>query len=166
MQQYLKITVKTPRNQAHKCVKSQRDQLLGIKKSNSVTEAKVTKHNEFYWVLPYQDTEELSKITKRLALGETMIKGFYQKLFKAIKWVNKISHKTGKTGEYLRRQFLRYFKAKYQLPDQEGLKEFIKGQAINETITIDDQAEMKKLLTNPLFVVEDQHNYQAKQPHQ
>lgn len=151
----IKITVNTPRNQAHKCVKSQRDQLLGLKKSNAVTEAKVTKHNQFYWIIPYKDTEELNKITKRLALGENMIKAFYKKLFKAIAWVNRIAAKTGKGGEYLRRQFIRYFKAKYQMDDQESLKEFIKGQAIQETITIDDEAEMRKLLSNPLFILEE-----------
>ena len=77
---HIKITVKTPKNQAAKCIKSQRDQLLGIKKSNAITESKVTKNNEFYWILPYKDEEELKKITQRLALGETMIKGFYKKL--------------------------------------------------------------------------------------
>jgi len=162
---YIKITVQTPRNQAHKCIKSQRDQLLGMRKSNAITKSKVTKHNEFYWILPYKDDDELSNITKRLALGETMIKAFYQKLFKAIKWVNRIAHKTGKTGAYLRRQFIRYFKAKYQLDDQQSLKEFINGQAINDTITIDDQTEMDKLLKNPLFHLEQLHT-QEEEPNQ
>jgi hypothetical protein len=163
---HIKITVKTPKNQAAKCIKSQRDQLLGIKKSNAVTEAKLIAHNKFYWILPYKDAEELDKITKRLALGETMIKAFYNKLFKAIKWVNKISNKTGKTGEYLRRQFIRYFKKRYSMDDQEGFKEYINGQVINESISIDDEAEIKKLLTNPLFIVKEQHNYQEPQPDQ
>ena len=163
---HIKITIKTPKNQAAKCIKSQRDQLLGMRKSNAVTEAKLISHNKFYWILPYKDDEELSNITKRLALGETMIKAFYSKLFKAIKWVNKIGNKTGKTGDYLRRQFIRYFKKKYSMDDQEGFKEYINGQAINESISIDDEAEMKKLLTNPLFIVEEQHNYQAPPPGQ
>jgi len=163
---YLKITVKTPKNQAAKCEKTQRKQLLTIKKANNIITSKVTKHNEFYWIITYKDNKELEKIQQRLALGEIGIKKFYKYLFKIINKANKLAQKFKKGTEWIKRWLIK--KIKKTTKDNPELINQIQEMTkddINGFITITDKEEMTKLLSQDLITTEHIKNpQQASKP--
>lgn len=153
----LKILVKTPRNQAARCVRTQKDQLLGLKKSGQIKESKVTAHNEFYWIVPIKDLGEYDKLTKRLALGENMIKKFYSTLFKLINRVNRLAKKFKKTGTWIKKYLQkRIRKMTAKGDDQQGMLDYLDDMddtEFKDFLVISDKEEMDKFLKGDLITI-------------
>ena len=153
----LKITVKTPPNQAKACMVKQRDALLGFKKQKEIKEEKLIDHQTFYWIVPAKDTADSYAMTKRLARGEQQIKSFYQTLMKMIDRANKLANKFKKGLSWIRRWIIKKLKKQEQhdfvkqveeMPDEE-LKDFLQ---------INDREAMNELLAGSLIDVEEIKN--------
>lgn len=170
MYKKLKITVKTPKGQAGKCMKNQKNALLGYKISKKIIEEDLINDRMFYYVIPVESNDEVNEISKRLSMGENMIKTFYKQLYKVIKKVNRIislSHKFGKIGykaiPYVIKKIKKYLIG--FIPDKEQREKMIEHmeEEINnckfekdylQFIVIDDQEEMDELLSGDLIKID------------
>lgn len=149
----LKILVKTPKNQAPVCIKTQKAALVGHK--TKVKEQKVVKHNLFYWILEVADDKEMSVVTYKCARGEVVIKKFYGMLFKILRRANKLAGKF-KKGVYWIRRYMKKQINKHGKSDP-GMMNYIDSMSdeqILDFIKITDKEEMEKLLSGPLIKVE------------
>lgn len=152
----VKIDVKTPKNQAAQCMKTQKSALLGYKQLKKVKEEKVVSHDNFYWVLQLENQKELDKVIKRCSLGEVMIKRFYSSLFKLVHRANRLCAKFGKAKTWIKKWMLKRIKKKYQ-GDTTGMENYIQNMSDEEFedfLQIDDEAEMRKLLEGDLITPE------------
>lgn len=150
----LKITVRTPPNQAKPCMVKQRDALLGFKKQKEIIKEKLVDHQTFYWIVPAEDAADQYMMIKRLAKGEVKIKNFYRTLIKTIDRANKLANKFKKGFQWMRRWLIKrlnkdqqtdFAKQVEDMPDEE-LKDFLK---------INDREAMMKLLAGTLIDVEE-----------
>ncbi len=154
----LKLTVKTPKNQAEKCVKSMKASILTYKLSQQVVEQQVVSDHEFYWIIEAKDDNDYSAIIKRVALGEVMIKKFYGALFKLVHRANHLADKLGKAGKWAKRWMLKRWAHDYgPVKDDGGIKQYIEEMSDDEItgfLRVDDEVAMKELLAGTLIDVE------------
>ena len=153
----LKIDVKTPKNQAEQCMKTQKTALLGVKKSKEVLEEKLVKHNEFYWIIQVDSDKQEREIIYKCAKGEVTIRNFYKALFKLIHRANKLGDKFNKGYAWMRRWMVKKLK-KQMGSDQELIKkvENMSDEEIKDFIKISDKEEMDKLLSGDMITVHRQ----------
>ena len=155
----VKITVKTPPNQAARCINSQKDALIGFKKQKDVKEQKIVNDHEFYWILEVKDEKELGKVTHRLAMGEVLIKKFYRTLFKVIRRANTLSKKFKKGSQWLKKQIIkRLDKVSMDNQDIKAQIDSMNDEEFQGWLEITDKEVMQELLSGPLFEVEVQEN--------
>lgn len=150
----LKITVKTPPNQAKPCMIKQRDTLLGFKKQKQIKEEKLIDHQTFYWVIPAEDQDDIYGITRRLAKGEINIKKFYKTLMKMIDRANKLANKFKKGLSWIRRWIIKRLK-KQQQNDFVKQVEEMPDEELKDFLQINDREAMNKLLSGTLIDVEE-----------
>jgi hypothetical protein len=147
----LRITVKTPKNQAAKCVTTQKTQLVGH--DTPIIRSRVLAHNKYYLVI---STEDVEGITARCAKAETMIKTFYNHLIKWITRANKLVKKFDKgigwVRNYLRSQALHT----YRNPQAVTQINQISDKELRELIQIKDLKEMQELLKRKLISVTEE----------
>jgi len=154
----LQINVKTPKGQAESCIKTQRNALLGFKKSKQILEEKMLSDHEFYWVIPCEDTKEMMKIHKKLSRGEVFIKQFYKSLFKLINKANKLATKFDKGTSWIRKWMIKKLRGTYEEKEEGGLIQQIQNmtdEEIKDFIKINDEREMKLLLAGELITVKE-----------
>lgn len=142
----IKIKVKTPKNQAEKCVKSQKPQLLGYKLAGKVVEEGIISNTQFYWILEI-DRNDLNKIIQRAAIAESIIKNFYRKL---IHWIDRaawLGKKFNKSTEWIKRKIVAMAR-KNTNNDKETVKrvEEMVGDDLTGFLTIDDRIEINNLI--------------------
>lgn len=150
----LKITVNTPKNQATKCVESQKNQLLGWKISKQIIESKVINHKQFYWILNIDD-DQYNKLISNCAKGEILIKRFYKVLIKWINKGNKLATKFKQSSAWIRKWILKQAR-KYYKNNEDMIKEIesMTDEDVSNFLKIDDMEEMQKLLDGALIDVE------------
>jgi hypothetical protein len=146
----VKITIKTPPNQANKAIESSKKVFLG-KNKDFVIQEEVIAHDEFYWVLVIQDLNQMEKLYKKCAAGEVMIREFYRKLFKEIDRANKISKKLGKPISWVKAR-VKKMMGKRSTGDVEGFEDQINNTDFFE---IEDREVMKKFLEESMIKVEE-----------
>lgn len=153
----LKIYVKTPKNQAEKCMKTQKKALIGFNKSNKVLEEGVISHDKFYWIIPVEDDKDQKMITKRLSAGEIMIKKFYSVLIRTIDRANKLGHKFQKGIKWAKRWIVKRLKKQYNDNDEQGFISQIEkmpDEEFKDFLIIHDRKEMQELLSGYLITQE------------
>lgn len=157
----LKINVKTPNNQAKKCIETQKKSLLGLTQSKKVLEQKVIKHNEFFWIIECDSEKEREKIIKKCANGEVLIKKFYSVLFHIIGKANKLADKFKKGIGWIRRFLIKRLKKTSQqsATDKEnGMIKQIESMSDDELknfIKIHDRESMQKLLSGAIIKIKE-----------
>jgi hypothetical protein len=152
----IRVDVKTPRNQAKKCMKTQKMALLGYKEIKKIKEENLISHNRFEWVLEIKDQEEMNNIIMKCARGEVLIKKFYSTLFKLVKRANKVAAKFKKGAAWLKRWMIKTIKKKYE-GDSGKLAEYINSmddKEFQDFLVINDEEEMRALLAGNLIKVE------------
>jgi len=156
MTTYLKITVKTPKNQAAKCMQSQKEALLGFKKTKSILEEKLINDHEFYWIIPSKDDKETYTIQTRLNRGERFIKTFYKTLIKVLDRANKLATKLKKGTKWIKKWLLKRLKKTYQDPNNGLVKQIedMSEEELKEFIKINDKEAIQKLMRGNLIDVE------------
>lgn len=150
------IRVITPRDQAAKCIESQKPFLLTDAKR--IVDQKQISDHEFHWIMEIHSENELRSITKKCAMGEFLIKKFYRMIFKLIKktnkWGAKGNKKLGKMKDYLLKLL------KKSSPDGNlsnipiDLDAMVKENPDGSFIEITDQEEIEKMLDGDLISVE------------
>ena len=148
------INVITPKNQARKCIESQKDALVGITKRKKIIEQKVTAHNKFYWIMQVQDQKEYEGIMRKCSLGETLIKKFYSALFKLIRRANSLAAKSSKGISYMKRWIKKRLDKVSQ--NNEAMKQQIDNMTDEDFIDwlkITDEEPMKKMLKGELITI-------------
>lgn len=146
--------VRTPKNQAANCIKTQKAALLGYKASQKVKEQKVVQHNLFYWILDLEDEKEMSKITFKCARGEVMIKKFYSTLFKLLNRANRLATKFKKGAGWIRKWINKQLKKHGQA--DEGMQNHIDSmtdEQLIDFIKVTDRKDMDKLLSGNLIEI-------------
>ncbi len=158
---FVKVKVKTPKNQAAKCIKNQKKVLLGMKKANEVLEQKIVAHNELYWIIECKDDDEYKQIIRRCALGEVMIKKFYNTLIRLINRANKLVKKFKKGGDWIRRFIIKKLNKYYQSQDNELVTslENMDEKEFEEFIEIGDLEAMRTLLAGELITTDILEDY-------
>jgi hypothetical protein len=148
----VKINVKTPKNQAKACVESQKDALVGVIKRRDIKEQKVISHDEFYWILECKDRDDLEKVIKKCAKGETMIKKFYSVLFKIIHRANVLASKFKKGISWAKKWIMK--KLDKVSKNNQTMKAHIDSmtdEQFRDWLTITDREAMDKLLAGNLI---------------
>ena len=147
----VKINVKTPKNQASRCIETQKFQLLGSMQKN-ILETVLVAHNEYYWIIKYDDDKELLKVSKRCAQGEVLIKKFYRTLIKWIDRGNWLATKFKKGSAWVKRWIIRQAKKAYK-NDPTFIKQIedMKEDEISGFLVIEDREEMMALLDSELI---------------
>ena len=154
----VKVSVKTPKNQAEKCIKTQRAAILGYSQSKKVLEEKVVSDHEFYWIVQVDDPKEYAKILEKAARGEMTIRKFYRTLFKLIDRANKLADKFGKGVSWIRRWIIRKVKKQQEKGGDDSIIQQIESMSDDELrdfIKVTDRAELEKLLSGELINVEE-----------
>lgn len=157
----IRITVNTPKNQAHKCIKTQRRSIIGLGHQEKVIEEKVVKHNQFYWIVKPKDDKDLQRMIKKAAAGEVTIRKFYSGLFHIISKANKLCAKFDKGVEWVRRFIIKRLKKVTQFKgddDKDNLINKVKTMSqkdLKEFIVIHDKEEMQKMLKGDLIIIEE-----------
>jgi len=152
----IKISVKTPKDQATKCIKTQKKALLSYEQRNKVIEEKVVSHKLFYWIIEVKDQKELTQVIKKAAAGEVLIKQFYSGLFKLISRANKLAGKFSKGYKWIKKYLLRTINKKYK--GNSGMIEHITNMSdeeLKDFLVINDKEEMAKLLSGELIKIEE-----------
>jgi len=150
----LKITVKTPKNQAQPCMIKQRDALLGFKKQKKILEEKLVSHNEFYWIIPADDAKDEATIIKRLAKGEITIKNFYKTLMKTLDRINRLAGKFKKGAYWMKRRLIKMLNKKEQ-HDFAAQVENMSEAELLDFVKINDRKEMMELLSGSLIDIKE-----------
>lgn len=150
----IKITVLTPKNQAEKAMKKQRDALLGFKKQKKILEEKLVSHNKFYWIIPVDDEKDLVKITTRLSKGEIKIKQFYRTLIKLLDRANKLASKFKKGLSWVRRWIVKKLKKDKQTDYAKQINQ-MDNQELKNFIKIDDREEIIELMKKELITIKE-----------
>ena len=158
---FVKVNVKTPKNQAANCIKTQKRALLGMKKANEILEQKLVDHNEFYWIINCKDEAEYIGIIKKCALGEVMIKKFYNTLIRLITRANKLVKKFKKGGDWIKKFIIRKLNKYYQGQDNELVKsiEAMDEKEFADFVEIGDLKEMQALLAGDLITTDILKDY-------
>jgi len=154
----VKVNVKTPKNQADKCIKTQKAAILGHSQSQKILEEEVVSDHEFYWVLQLDNPKEYTKILEKAARGEMIIKKFYRTLFKLIDRANKLSDKFGKGVGWIRRWIIRKVKKQQEKGGDDSIIQQIQEMSdgeLRDFIKVTDRAELEKLLGGELINVEE-----------
>lgn len=149
----VKVTVRTPKNQAAKCIETQKQALLGYRASSKVKKQKLVKHNKFYWILEIEQ-KELPEIIKKCARGEIIIREFYKYLFKLLSRANKLATKFKKGIHWIRRWIKKRLKKTGQ--ENQGMANYIDSMTDDQLIDfikVSDREEMDKLLAGELITV-------------
>lgn len=157
----LKITVRTPKNQAAKCIESQKRALLGFAQAKLVKEQKLVNDHKFYWILEVDGEKDRQKIIKKCAAGEVLIKRFYSALFHIIGKANKLSEKFDKGLAWIRRFLIKRLSKRSQQSTTGKENEMIESvrnmsdHELREFIKIHDKEAMQKLLAGELITIEE-----------
>lgn len=152
----IKITVLTPKNQATKCVKTQRRALLGYKHAKQIRQETIEAHNRFSWIL-MTTTEEIPDLTKKCARGELIIKKFYHTLIKWIRRINRLANKTNKSLKYIRSWLYKRLIKEGQTNVAIQIQQ-MSDDELKEFISITDLKEMQALLKKELIKIEQVKN--------
>lgn len=149
----VRVTVLTPKNQAERCVKTQRRALLGYSKDYVVLEEKVVSDHEFFWVVEVDSPSGYAKILEKATRGEVLIRKFYRSLFKLIDRGNKLANKFGKGLGWVRKWIVR----KIRKSAEGDLVEQIEGMSDDEFkdfLKVTDRADLELLFEKKLISVE------------
>lgn len=165
----IKVTVKTPNNQAKKCVQSLKRMIIGYKNEKNIIKQKVTTHKEFYYIIKITKTQDYKYYNTQTTISEQMIKNFYKQLYKVIRWTNRsirLANKFGKKGikgiEWTKKRMNKILTNK--IPDkesreklrkqiEENIQETNHNKEILQEIIIDDQKEMDELLKGEIITL-------------
>lgn len=153
----VKIIVRTPKNQAKKCINTQRNALLSYKLSKLIIEEKVVAHNKFYWVLCTNTDKDYDDLLLRVAKGEILIKKFYKMLFSIMDRCNKLLNKWAKGWMWAKRWVTSKLRKLYKGSDTNEMLTQIEAMTEEEWkdfFNVTDREEMKKLMSGELISVE------------
>lgn len=154
MASLIRITVLTPKNQAAKCIESQKKAMLGHAQSKKVIDQKLIAHNKFYWDVSYETDKEYFDIVAKCSRGEVMIKRFYKTLFKVINRANNLANKFDKGIKWIKSWIIKRIKKIYvNNPDMEEYINNMTDDEMKDYLKIDDRAEMEKLLEKDLIKI-------------
>lgn len=148
----LKIAVKTPKNQAHKSVETQKKALLGYKGARQVIEQRVVANNLFYWIVE-APASDVPDIIKKAAKGEALIRSFYRTLIRILSRANKIAQKSGKGGAWMKRWIIKRMK---KVSRDKGLTdqwEAMSDEQFQEFIRMTDRKEIEELIAGEMITV-------------
>lgn len=149
----VKVTVNTPRNQAQRCIETQKRALLGNKATRQIVSQKVEAHNRFHWILS-TTTDDVPNITHNAARGEAIIKKFYAQLIKWIGRANKLAQRSSKALNWTRRWLTKRITAAGQTDFADQIRN-MSDDDLKELIRIDDLKEMQQLLSGDLITIEE-----------
>jgi len=147
----VKILCKTPKNQAKKCIESHKKAIVGLMKAKDIVEQKITKHNEFYWILKVEDDAEYHKVMKSCAKGEILIKRFYGTLMKLIARANFLCNKLDKKLLWARRWIIKRLKKIGENTEMIQKIETMSDEELKDFMDVTDKEEMEKLLAGDLI---------------
>ena len=152
----LKINVKTPKDQAAKCIETQKKALLGMAQASQILEQKLVNDHEFYWVLNIRSHREMMKTIKKCARGEVLIKKFYRTLISLIDRANKLANKFKKGARWMKRWLVRRIKTKTQGNEElVNAIENMSDEEFKDFLVIHDRVAMQELLAGDLITVEE-----------
>jgi hypothetical protein len=155
----IKILVQTPRNQAAKCINTQKSMLLGYSRINNVVKQELLNDHSFLWYVEVKDLAEYTKIAKRCATAEVFIRRFYQFLFRMVDRVNWLAKKFDKGAAWAKGWLVQRLKKQYR--STEGENDMIRQiEEMNDSefldfIQVSDRIAMEKFLKGDLITVED-----------
>ena len=155
----IKVLVQTPKNQAAKCINTQKAMLLGYSRIKDVVTQTLINDHSFYWIVDVKDLAEYTKIAKRCGTAEVFIRRFYQFLFRMVDRVNWLAKKFDKGAAWAKNWLVHSLKKKYQSTEGENdLITQIEGMSDSEFldfIQVSDRVAMEKFLKGDLITVED-----------
>jgi len=150
----IRLNIKTPANQAHRCINTLKIQLVGLKGSKKIIKEAITSHKSFYWILKIDDEKELKQITYKAAMGEVTIKKFYRSLFKLLNKANKLAKKFQKGAEWIKRWIRKTARKRFGEGSEALTKiEEMSDEEITDYIKIDDEEEMREFLDNEIISI-------------
>lgn len=147
----LKISVKTPKNQATKCATTQRTMLIGHK--TNLLRTHVEHHNLYHL---YVQTDDPQDITNRCAKAEALIKTFYRHLIKWLTRANKLATKFDKGITWIRTYINKQAHKLYGKGQDLDQITNITDQELRDLIQIKDLEAMQQLLINPLITITEE----------
>lgn len=153
----IKITVKTPKNQAVKCIETQKKAILGFKHKHKVIEQKVVSDRKFFWIVQVESYKDIMEIGKKAAKGEILIKKFYSTLFHLVDRANKLDKKFRKGTIWVKGFIMKRLRKIYK-DEQGGMADAIENmnsKELEDFLNIEDKEEMQKLLSGNLISIDE-----------
>jgi len=148
----VRITIKTPKNQAKACIESQKNLLLGHKLQKNIFYQELVNDHIFFWELTLDNEKDLEYVTKRAAMGEVLIKKFFHTLIKWVSRAAKLAGKFKRGAHWAKLWIIRQAKKHYKESD-DFVKyiEEMKDDDLKTFLTITDKEEMLQLMAGSLI---------------